>query len=91
MPQMIAGGKSRAAAFAGVDAGGIKPALIFECVGHPRDRSSGIRRSARGDARIVWWRCMENDRSEPMLGIHEELTFNRCWAIRRKNLRTHCA
>ena len=51
----------------------LKPALIFECVGVP-GLIQQVFEGAPRDARIVVVGvCMENDRSEPMLGIMKEL------------------
>jgi threonine dehydrogenase-like Zn-dependent dehydrogenase len=51
----------------------LKPALIFECVGIP-GLIQQVFEGAPRDARIVVVGvCMENDRSEPMLGILKEL------------------
>ncbi len=51
----------------------LKPALIFECVGIP-GLIQQVFEGAPRDARIVVVGvCMENDRSEPMLGIMKEL------------------
>jgi threonine dehydrogenase-like Zn-dependent dehydrogenase len=52
----------------------LKPALIFECVGIP-GLIQQVFEGAPRDARIVVVGvCMENDRSEPMLGIMKELS-----------------
>ena len=52
----------------------LKPALIFECVGVP-GLIQQVFEGAPRDARIVVVGvCMENDRSEPMLGIMKELS-----------------
>jgi threonine dehydrogenase-like Zn-dependent dehydrogenase len=51
----------------------LKPALIFECVGVP-GLLQQVFEGAPRDARIVVVGvCMENDKSEPMLGIMKEL------------------
>ncbi len=69
----------------------LKPALIFECVGIP-GLLQQVFEGAPRDARIVVVGvCMETDRSEPMLGIMRNSTFNMCWATRPMNSPPACA
>ena len=58
----------------------LKPALIFECVGIP-GLLQQLFEGAPRDARIVVVGvCMEQDRSEPMLGIMKELSVQYVYA-----------
>ena len=58
----------------------LKPALIFECVGVP-GLLEQIFEGAPLDARIVVVGvCMENDRSEPLLGVLKELSIQYVYA-----------
>jgi threonine dehydrogenase-like Zn-dependent dehydrogenase len=51
----------------------LKPALIFECVGVPGIIQQLFEGAPRDARIVVVGVCMENDRSEPMLGIMKEL------------------
>jgi threonine dehydrogenase-like Zn-dependent dehydrogenase len=55
-------------------AAGVRPAVVFECVGVP-GLLDQIMREAPRDARVVVAGvCMEDDRIRPMLGINKELS-----------------
>ena len=56
-------------------AAGVRPAVIFECVGVP-GLLHDVMREAPRDARIVVVGvCMEDDRIRPMIGINKELSL----------------
>lgn len=56
-------------------AAGTKPALIFECVGVPGVLDGIMRDAPRGARIVVAGVCMEDDRIQPFLGIHKELSI----------------
>lgn len=54
---------------------GLKPALIFECVGVPGIIQSIFERAPQDARIIVVGVCMETDRQEPLLAIFKELNL----------------
>jgi threonine dehydrogenase-like Zn-dependent dehydrogenase len=58
----------------------LKPALIFECVGIPGLLQQVFEGAPRDARVVVVGVCMENDRSEPLLGILKELSVQFVYA-----------
>jgi threonine dehydrogenase-like Zn-dependent dehydrogenase len=58
----------------------LKPALIFECVGVPGLLQQVFEGAPRDARVVVVGVCMENDHSEPLLGILKELAVQFVYA-----------
>jgi threonine dehydrogenase-like Zn-dependent dehydrogenase len=58
----------------------LMPALIFECVGIPGLLQQVFEGAPRDARVVVVGVCMENDKSEPLLGILKELSIQYVYA-----------